>query len=103
MSATPDEGWGVIRPGDRKAHYYRQGMSLCHRVGFYGGRSTPRTSQARTTTRNAGSCSTVSTPKLRRLEVRHEAMHEMRRDQAAGRFPFRRQRNRTHGGSVPRV
>ena len=41
MSATPDEGWGVIRPGDRKAHYYRQGMSLCHRVGFYGGPLDP--------------------------------------------------------------
>ena len=29
------EGWGVIRPGDRKAHYYRQMTSLCRRVGFY--------------------------------------------------------------------
>jgi DNA polymerase III epsilon subunit-like protein len=28
------EGWGVIRPGDRKAHYYRDTMSLCRRVGF---------------------------------------------------------------------
>lgn len=37
MSAETKEGWGVIRPGDRKAHYYRQGMSLCRRVGFYGG------------------------------------------------------------------
>lgn len=33
----PEEGWGVIRPGDRKAHYYRNGMSLCRRVGFYRG------------------------------------------------------------------
>lgn len=31
------EGWGIIRPGDRKAHYYRNGMSLCRRVGFYSG------------------------------------------------------------------
>lgn len=31
------EGWGVIRPGDRKAHYYRGTMSLCRRVGFYRG------------------------------------------------------------------
>lgn len=31
------EGWGVIRPGDRKAHYYRETMSLCRRVGFYRG------------------------------------------------------------------
>lgn len=31
------EGWGVIRPGDRKAHYYRASMSLCRRVGFYFG------------------------------------------------------------------
>ena len=29
------QGWGVIRPGDRKAHYYRDGFSLCGRVGFY--------------------------------------------------------------------
>ena len=34
---APREGWGIIRPGDRKAHYYRDGMSLCRRVGFYGG------------------------------------------------------------------
>ena len=31
------EGWGVIRPGDRRAHYYRSGLSLCGRVGFYAG------------------------------------------------------------------
>lgn len=31
------EGWGVIRPGDRKAHYYVNGFSLCGRVGFYFG------------------------------------------------------------------
>jgi hypothetical protein len=31
------EGWGVIRPGDRKAHYYRGMTSLCRRVGFYTG------------------------------------------------------------------
>jgi hypothetical protein len=31
------EGWGVIRPGDRKAHYYRETTSLCRRVGFYFG------------------------------------------------------------------
>ncbi len=35
------EGWGVIRPGDRKAHYYRDSMSLCHRVGFYAGSLDP--------------------------------------------------------------
>jgi hypothetical protein len=34
---TDAEGWGVIRRGDRKAHYYRKGMSLCRRVGFYTG------------------------------------------------------------------
>jgi hypothetical protein len=34
---TAAEGWGVIRPGDRKAHYYRDMTSLCRRVGFYGG------------------------------------------------------------------
>ena len=31
------EGWGVIRAGDRKAHYYRNMDSLCRRVGFYRG------------------------------------------------------------------
>jgi len=36
-SAEKPEGWGVIRPGDRKAHYYRDGMSLCRRIGFYSG------------------------------------------------------------------
>jgi hypothetical protein len=35
------EGWGVIRPGDRKAHYYRNGDSLCRRVGFYFGPLEP--------------------------------------------------------------
>ena len=32
-----EEGWGPIRPGDRKAHYYRNGDSLCRRVGLYRG------------------------------------------------------------------
>jgi hypothetical protein len=31
------EGWGVIRPGDRRAHYYRGMTSLCGRIGFYTG------------------------------------------------------------------
>lgn len=35
------EGWGVIRPGDRRAHYYRKGMSLCRRIGFYTGPLEP--------------------------------------------------------------
>jgi hypothetical protein len=39
----PREGWGVIRPGDRKAHYYRETMSLCRRVGFYSGPLDPDT------------------------------------------------------------
>lgn len=37
----PDEGWGVVRPGDRKAHYYRNMDSLCRRVGFYNGPLEP--------------------------------------------------------------
>lgn len=36
-----DEGWGVIRPGDRKAHYYRNMDSLCRRIGFYNGPLEP--------------------------------------------------------------
>lgn len=35
------EGWGAIRPGDRKAHYYRDMTSLCRRVGFYCGPLDP--------------------------------------------------------------
>ncbi|WP_431881737.1 hypothetical protein [Micromonospora chalcea] len=35
------EGWGVIRPGDRRAHYYRDSFSLCRRVGFYVGDLDP--------------------------------------------------------------
>lgn len=31
------EGWGVIRPGDRVCHYFRDMDSLCGRVGFYNG------------------------------------------------------------------
>ena len=37
MTEDHTEGWGVIRPGDRKAHYYRSMTSLCRRVGFYRG------------------------------------------------------------------
>jgi hypothetical protein len=40
-SVEAKEGWGVIRPGDRKAHYYRDMTSLCRRVGFYGGPLDP--------------------------------------------------------------
>ena len=35
--AKRKEGWGVIRTGDRVAHYYRNMDSLCGRVGFYNG------------------------------------------------------------------
>ena len=38
---TEPEGWGVIRPGDRKAHYYRGMTSLCRRIGFYTGTLDP--------------------------------------------------------------
>ncbi len=37
------EGWGVIRPGDRRAHYYRDGDSLCRKVGWYRGELDPDT------------------------------------------------------------
>jgi len=40
-STEATEGWGVIRPGDRRAHYYRFGMSLCNRIGLYGGPLDP--------------------------------------------------------------
>jgi hypothetical protein len=35
------EGWGVMRPGDRRFHYYRNMDSLCRRIGFYRGELTP--------------------------------------------------------------
>lgn len=35
------EGWGVIRPGDRKSHYYRETFSLCGKVGLYFGPLQP--------------------------------------------------------------
>lgn len=35
------EGWGVIRPGDRRAHYYRDMDALCRKVGFYRGPLEP--------------------------------------------------------------
>jgi hypothetical protein len=35
MSEDKAEGWGVLRPGDRRFHYYRDTTSLCRRVGFY--------------------------------------------------------------------
>jgi hypothetical protein len=41
MTEELSEGWGVIRPGDRRAHYYRDGFSLCRRVGFYRGPLEP--------------------------------------------------------------
>jgi len=37
MSDDVTEGWGVLRPGDRRFHYYRESFSLCRRVGFYAG------------------------------------------------------------------
>ena len=41
--STPEltEGWGVIPPGSRKAHYYRDSMSLCRTRGFYFGPLSP--------------------------------------------------------------
>ena len=31
------EGWGIVRPGDKKAHYYVDSESLCRRIMFYFG------------------------------------------------------------------
>ena len=45
--SSEKEGWGVIRPGDRKAHYYRDGFSLCRRVGFYAGWLEPDSGPSR--------------------------------------------------------
>lgn len=35
------EGWGVVRPGDRKVHYYVESFSLCNKIGFYLGELEP--------------------------------------------------------------
>lgn len=40
-TGTGQEGWGVLRPGDRKWHYYRDNTSLCGKVGFYFGDLEP--------------------------------------------------------------
>lgn len=42
----PTEGWGVMRPGDRRYHYYRDQESLCRRVGFYRGDLEPDSGKA---------------------------------------------------------
>lgn len=39
MSDEPTEGWGFPGSAQRaKAHYFRGGMSLCNKWGFYRGR-----------------------------------------------------------------
>jgi len=43
----PQEGWGIIRPGDRKAHYYRGTMSLCRTRRFYACELSPDTFRSR--------------------------------------------------------
>jgi hypothetical protein len=43
MAPDSKEGWGVIRPGDRTAHYYVDSFSLCRGVGFYTGPLEPET------------------------------------------------------------
>lgn len=43
------EGWGVLRPGITRAHYFRRDKSLCQKVGQYRGPLTeqgPRLSLA---------------------------------------------------------
>lgn len=34
---APTEGWGIIVPPAKKAHYFRDTMSLCRTRGFYFG------------------------------------------------------------------
>ena len=35
------EGWSIIAPPARKAHYFRDTMSLCRKRGFYFGPLDP--------------------------------------------------------------
>jgi len=36
VSGIPAEGWGAIRRGDHRSHYYRDGFSVCRRrIGPY--------------------------------------------------------------------
>ncbi|MFL6289197.1 MAG: hypothetical protein ACJ73L_12450 [Actinomycetes bacterium] len=37
----PTEGWGLIRPGDDRSHYYRRMDAVCGRAGFYYGPIDP--------------------------------------------------------------
>lgn len=41
MSESTTEGWGVIPPGQRKAHYFVSRTALCHGWGFYNGPLEP--------------------------------------------------------------
>jgi len=43
MPSKLSEGWGVLRPGDRVFHYYRNHESLCMKIGFYFGDLTEDT------------------------------------------------------------
>lgn len=61
-NTEPDEsteGWGVMRPGDRRYHYYVNGFSLCGRVGFYFGELSPDT--ANPCTKDCAACRKILT------------------------------------------
>lgn len=42
LSCPPEQGWGLIAPRTRVAHYYRETMSLCRKRGFYTSTLDPR-------------------------------------------------------------
>lgn len=57
-TSKPTEGWGMLGPTSKKAHYFRGTRSLCHRWGFYQG---PLEADAFTSTDDCAACRKVLT------------------------------------------
>ena len=69
---TEKAGWGVIRPGNRVAHYYRGSFSLCNRVGFYFGELD---TDDKPTKKDCAACR-----RLRDKEIMEEVTNDQRPD-----------------------
>jgi hypothetical protein len=78
----PREGWGVVRPGDRRAHYYRDMDSLCKRVFFYSGPLEP---DEMPSPDDCKGCREVLDREARQGPVSAEAMDQMVEDSRAER------------------
>lgn len=56
MSDKEQEGWGVMRPGDRVYHYYVSMEALCGRVMFYRGDVTQDTGNTERSKEDCSRC-----------------------------------------------